>query len=186
MKNNVCSNKLWLITVFFLVFALSSSDAFAKGKEDKPHGRQREVVTVGHQKYNYHDGKFYRPWWFGFELIINSPPLGAVIRSLPFGHKTIIVAGVPYYCYDNVYYKPSPIGYVVVPQPVITSNITYAAVTTKPQALTVNAIVINVPNLNGSYTPVTLVRYNDGYLGPQGEYYPSNPTVDQLRVLYGR
>lgn len=47
-------------------------------------------------------------------------------------------------------------------------------------------ITVNVPNSNGSFTPVKLVKYKDGYVGPQGEYYPGNPTVDQLRVLYGK
>jgi len=47
-------------------------------------------------------------------------------------------------------------------------------------------ITINVPNSNGSYTPVTLVKYGNGYIGPQGEYYPGNPTVEQLKALYGK
>jgi len=47
-------------------------------------------------------------------------------------------------------------------------------------------ITINVPNSNGSYTPVTLVKYGSGYIGPQGEYYPGNPTVEQLKALYGK
>jgi hypothetical protein len=47
-------------------------------------------------------------------------------------------------------------------------------------------VTVNVPNTNGSFTPVTLIKQKDGYIGPQGEYYPGNPTVDQLKVLYGK
>jgi len=36
-------------------------------------------------------------------------------------HTTVIVAGTPYYWYDNVYYRPRHSGgYVVVPRPIVT------------------------------------------------------------------
>lgn len=56
------------------------------------------------------------------------------------------------------------------------------------KTVTVNddTVTIYVPNSNGSYTPITLVKHGNGYLGPQGEYYAGNPTVAQLKVLYGR
>jgi hypothetical protein len=56
----------------------------------------------------------------------------------------------------------------------------------QPQVLSGEALTVNVPNTNGSYTPVTLIKQKDGYIGPQGEYYPGHPTVTQLRVLYGK
>ncbi len=49
-----------------------------------------------------------------------------------------------------------------------------------------NALAVNVPNSNGSYTVVNLIQRGNGYIGPQGEYYESYPTVDQLKVLYGK
>ena len=33
---------------------------------------------------------------------------------------------------------------------------------------------------------VTLKRSGNGFVGPQGEYYADNPTVEQLKVLYGK
>ncbi len=48
-----------------------------------------------------------------------------------------------------------------------------------------NTTVINVKNSNGSYTPVTLRRVGNQYAGPRGEYYPSMPTEDQLKIAYG-
>ena len=46
-------------------------------------------------------------------------------------------------------------------------------------------VVINVPNPNGSYTPVTLQRTGGTYMGPRGEYYDQEPTIEQLQALYG-
>lgn len=48
-----------------------------------------------------------------------------------------------------------------------------------------DALTINIPNADGGYTPVTLNRSKNGYTGPQGEFYPDHPTVEQLRILYG-
>ena len=48
-----------------------------------------------------------------------------------------------------------------------------------------DTMVVYVPNTNGSYTKVALQKIADGYIGPQGEYYPEHPTVAQLRVLNG-
>lgn len=54
----------------------------------------------------------------------------------------------------------------------------------QPQIQDVPAI--NIPNSRGGYTAVTLKKAGTGYVGPQGEYYSDNPTVEQLKVLYGR
>lgn len=43
---------------------------------------------------------------------------------------------------------------------------------------------VQVPNSNGSYTPVTIEQYSDHYRGPKGEYYNYQPSVSQLRKLY--
>jgi hypothetical protein len=44
---------------------------------------------------------------------------------------------------------------------------------------------VNIPNKSGGFTPVTLVKLGDGYIGPQKEFYAGHPTVAQLQVLYG-
>ena len=48
-----------------------------------------------------------------------------------------------------------------------------------------STVVINVQNSNGSYTPVTLRRAGNQYIGPRGEYYSALPTEAQLKVAYG-
>jgi len=48
-----------------------------------------------------------------------------------------------------------------------------------------NTVTVNVTNRNGSIVPVRLRRHGVGYVGTRGEYYPSLPTEDQLRRVYG-
>ncbi len=52
-------------------------------------------------------------------------------------------------------------------------------------AASVDTVVVNVMNDNGSYTPVTLRRQGNVYIGPRGEQYLSLPTAEQLKAVYG-
>ena len=183
MNKKTFTKTLLSVAGICLVLSLPSTNAFA----DNRHGRggggwsrslppRHEVVVVGHDRYHYSDGRFYRPAWFGFGFTIAAPPIGVVVRSLPFGYRTVVIGSSPYYYYDDIYYTSCPSGYVVVPAPVVA----------QPQPFVGQTITINVPNSSGGYTAVTLVRQGNGYVGPQGEYYQGNPTIEQLRVLYGR
>ncbi|HBG26005.1 MAG: hypothetical protein A2Y10_03955 [Planctomycetes bacterium GWF2_41_51] len=42
-----------------------------------------------------------------------------------------------------------------------------------------------ITNDNGSQTPVTLTPSGNGFIGPSNEYYPTMPTEEQLKALYG-
>ena len=48
-----------------------------------------------------------------------------------------------------------------------------------------NTETIWITNSNGSQVPVRLVKDGPAYIGPRGERYPSRPTEDQLRQIYG-
>jgi outer membrane lipoprotein SlyB len=48
-----------------------------------------------------------------------------------------------------------------------------------------NSQIVNVTNSNGSIVQVRLRRYGVGWVGTRGEYYPSLPTSEQLRPVYG-
>ncbi len=47
------------------------------------------------------------------------------------------------------------------------------------------AVDVWITNSNGSRTPVRLTRQGAWYIGPRGEWYPTMPTNEQLRVIYG-
>jgi hypothetical protein len=49
-----------------------------------------------------------------------------------------------------------------------------------------NNYFIHVPNKDGqTYTRVELTRRNGGFVGPQGEFYPTMPSVGHLAEMYG-
>lgn len=177
--------KYRIAVVLCLVLVLCSSEAFAWGP--------------GHRGgYYYRGGRWYQHGWFGFDLAVSALAIGALVESLPPRYNTVVVGGVPYYYYDNAYYRPCPNGYVVVPAPVVTQPIVVApevaqpvvvtapAPVVQPQAQIPETVTINIPNSRGSYTSITLKKSGNGFIGPQGEYYSEHPTVEQLKTLYGK
>lgn len=48
-----------------------------------------------------------------------------------------------------------------------------------------NTITVWVTNSNGSQIPVRLVKDGPGYIGPRGERYPTMPSEEQLKQVYG-
>lgn len=178
MLRRIARNKFMVVSLLFLMLVFISSDSFAS---DRGHYNDR-----GH--YYYRGNHWYRSGSFWGRTIVSGLIAGAIVASLPPRTRTVYVSNAPYY-YDGVYYfRPCPGGYVVVepsfvqPSPVIIQEQPVQIV----QSQNTNVVVINIPNIYGGYSPVTLIRQGNGYIGPQGEYYRNNPTVEQLRALYGR
>jgi hypothetical protein len=94
--------------------------------------------------------------------------------------------GAPYY----PYYPPDMYdgdNYQVATQPV--TNYQQPATVLPPTVDTDNqldSLTINIPNDKGSYTAITLKKSGNGYVGPQGEFYPEFPKVAKLKVIYGK
>jgi hypothetical protein len=129
--------------------------------------------------YYYTEGTYYRETPSGYVIV--SAPRGARVTVLPERHKVIVYDKTDYYYYNSTYYVKQPEGYTVVTPPP-------SVVSTNPPAVEApeKTIVVTVPNPNGSYMPVTLQKYTDGYVGPNGEFYPDYPTIDQLKAMYAK
>ncbi len=78
-------------------------------------------------------------------------------------------------------WAPSP-RVVVVPPPVFGPVVVPPPVVVEPAPVT---ITVWITNSNGSMTSVQLTREGAWYRGPNGEYYATMPTNEQLRALYG-
>lgn len=163
-------------------------------------------LLAGGLTYLFCEGLFYRYTPAGYVVV--TPPAGAIVPALPPGYTTVFVNNTPYYEYGYTYYTPAPNGYVVaapptvpaIPQPAATVQTAtpapYAQASPQPapaSAQTVPAGIdetridtfeIHIPNGDGSFTLITLKKTGTGFLGPQGEFYPDHPTVDQLKERY--
>jgi len=49
-----------------------------------------------------------------------------------------------------------------------------------------NEFTVNIPNERGGYNAVVIKRSGNGFVGPQGEYYPEFPKIFQLQIMYGK
>jgi len=47
-------------------------------------------------------------------------------------------------------------------------------------------MTVNIPNSRGGYNAVVIKKSGDGYIGPDGEYYPEFPKIFQLQMKYGK
>jgi len=169
-----------VIIILAMAFTLPCSDAFAEHR-----GGRRGWGDGG--RHYYSGSSWYRHGWFGFDIAVSALTIGALIDSLPPRYSTVVVGSEPYYYYGNYYYRPYPYGgYVVVPPPVLSQPVMVTPQFVQPQLQTRDLLTINIPNTRGAYTPVTLKKAGTGYVGPQGEYYSDNPTVEQLKILYGK
>lgn len=184
----------------------ADADWFRRRNENRPRyeavvvlPRGAARIIVGGSSYYYCRGRYYKPRERDYIRV--PAPIGAVVTTLPAQQQTIVIDGITYYSYDGVYYRGGPAGYTVVPvYPTgstsgVAQNIAIAqpaptvaaapAITAAPASP--DTFVVNVPNKNGSFTPVALQPASGGmYIGPQGEVYLNLPTAAQLQSMYGR
>lgn len=112
------------------------------------------------------------------------PVVGTCVSRLPIGYRTVIINNRYYYLYDGVYYDRTVNGYTVV-EPFVQPVVSVVPVVQKVTPYDDFEVTLSVPNQKGGYTQVTIARQGDGYVGPQGEYYESFPSVEYLRAIYG-
>jgi hypothetical protein len=189
MNNRIDKKISWIMTIGFVICLLAGSADFAVAHGGgRFHDGFRGGGFHGYGFGGYRHGFFY-PHTLG----------GFFIGSQWFWGPTVVMAGVPYYYYSGVYYIPDGDYLVATVPPTVAKTVvapaqslttdTVSATTKKSDKLNDemgDTVVVNVPNEHGGYTGVKLVRSDKGYIGPQGEYYPNHPTVNELKVLYGK
>jgi len=117
------------------------------------------------------------------------PPMDAAFFSPPI-YQPVVINGATYYLNNGTYYIYNSFGYQVVAPPleVVQQPVTFdqPTVVIDSQLLGADSFTINIPNDKGGYTAVTLKKSGNGFIGPQGEFYPQFPGVAQLKVIYGK
>ena len=115
------------------------------------------------------------------------PRVGIVVGTVPAFYQTVIINGSTYFVSEGAYYRRCARGYEVVDDPyIVRSNTVLVAANPGVQAPSGYSVTVNVPNSQGGYNAVMMTRTGSGYIGPQGEYYYTFPSVQQLSIMYGR
>ncbi len=105
------------------------------------------------------------------EYSTQAPSIGGFVDSLPAGYLSITINGVLYAVYQGVFYEQVSSGY---------------------QAVDISTLVFNGPfslgilNSGGVYIQIPMKAVGNGFIGPQGEFYPQFPPIRQLRAMYVR
>jgi hypothetical protein len=91
----------------------------------------------------------------------------------------------PYSAYID---RANYIGYAdyTLAEPAYVDAGSYIAQVPVSPAVVQNEFTVNIPNDHGGYTAVVIKRSGNGFVGPQGEYYPEFPKVFQLKLMYGK
>lgn len=144
------------------------------------------TIHVGFHRYYYYDGLYYN--YVGGDYVLVAPPIGAYVSVIPPDFQPVMINGRTYYTDNGVYYiLTRHHGYKVVVAPMVYAQPAPVVVTQPvPTVGTTQVFPVNIPNNIGGYTTVLIRRSGNGYVGPQGEFYPQFPTVTQLKVMYGK
>ena len=198
--NRIAINKIPMVITCLLIGLLSGANVMARD-HDRGGFHGSSFHGGGFHGGGFHGGFHDRGWGRGFH---HGPYWGGFyLGSEWFWGPTIVVEDVPYYYYGGGYYTTRDgEEFVAATPPQAKSTIAQAPntpvatapasakdsakVEEKPAQQPSDTVTINVPNASGDFTPVKLVKSDKGYMGPQGEYYPGNPTVAELKALYGK
>ncbi|MCX5705395.1 MAG: hypothetical protein NTZ92_05010 [Candidatus Omnitrophica bacterium] len=163
MAKIIFSNKLWLIIVLSLALVIPFNNAFARGGYDRQGGHGSYGGQGNHGGYDRQGGgSRYNSGWFWGSLAAGLV-IGSIVSTLSSHHET-------------VYANAEPVG---------ATDAAYISSVNQSQVYDRETVTINVPSRNGGSIAITLVGYDNGFVGPQGEFYSTLPTAEQLRIRYG-
>lgn len=140
-------------------------------------------LNFGGVSFYYNDGYYYRR--HGHHYYHTVPPIGVSVYHLPNGCRSFYRNGTHYYTYNNIYYQQVGDLYRVV-EPVALEPVILQPTTRYIPAADQSIFKVNIPSNKGGYVKVVLRKSSDGFLGPQGEFYDDFPSVEQLRLMYGK
>lgn len=198
------SKVVWIVPILLLTALIYSPMAEAGRNDDHhdhyKHHRHPRVhnhsgvifsgrnLTIAIGNYHcHHCGKYYRRGHHHHcDRVIFRHPRSVIITSIPYGCRKVRIDGRHYYKYNDTYYIEVAGGYRIVDNPERNSGYDrddndFEGPRTIGHG---DSFTVNIPNSKGGYTAVSLKRSGSGYTGPQGEYYPDFPRVDQLRAMY--
>ncbi|MDD5654750.1 MAG: hypothetical protein PHR91_03820 [Candidatus Omnitrophica bacterium] len=110
--------------------------------------------------------------------------------------EDVMFRGKKYSHHEDRFYRLGFFSFIFWQRPVVvkeyvTPSVVYVPVQqvpAAPQGCLSNreTVTLNVPASNGGSIAVTLLRYSNGFVGPQNEFYAALPTGEQLVSRYGR
>jgi hypothetical protein len=178
--------KIFFVFLFLSLLIIRPTPSYAF------HGRGHFGISLGLWPGSYYYGGPYYPYYPYYADPYYADPYYAqpgyrVVSSSSY--QPVVVNGTTYYLNNGVYYIYTQYGYQAVATPVgaTVSVAQPATVTATPASTgTDDSFTINIPDNKGGYTSVLLKKSGNGFIGPQGEFYPEFPKVSQLKVIYGK
>jgi len=114
------------------------------------------VIVHGSVSYHCVAGVYYRPYGAGFTVC--APPFGLRITILPIGYTRVVIAGLPYFMFQGIYYQQlATASYVVVQNP------TVVVAEVKPAGEVIILHTLPPENVTVKINGSTFYRVNDTY-----------------------
>ena len=134
MKNRYLKYPTLIMLICFVLTTILPAAALAGPKHGHHPGPKHGPVfrhvppggtIIRHREHNYffYRGSCYRHGPKGYFWV--HPPIGIIAYSLPAAAVTVLIGGLTYYVYDNVYYRRVRTGYQVVEVPTQTTTIVH-------------------------------------------------------------
>jgi hypothetical protein len=151
-----------------------------KGHQSSQKTQDTQETHEGRREHRDHDEdvKNQRPaQFFNYGNIIpvqynpGTTSISTYVDHLPAGHFSVIINGMTYAVYQDVFYIQTPSGYQAVDPTTLIYDGSFS---------------ISIPNKKGGYIQIQIQVVENGFIGPQGEFYPRFPSIQQLQTIYVR
>ena len=176
--NNIIKGSMAALVLMVVLLPQASYAWEGHGHRGHGHGHGHSFLSVdfglGHWPYYYHNTYYYAPT----DYVLVSPS----------NFQPVLINGSTYYLNNGVYYLYTGYGYKLVNPPLVVQTVAPAVQVTvgAGAANSEETLVVNIPNVQGGYTAVSIKRSGHGFVGPQGEFYSQFPKVSQLEAMYAK